>query len=274
MTRDRMTFGGPQVNSELTLGGYVIYVSTEQPFILFMHGTSAERRFVAIVPPYVRHCVRGPRTMRSILVEAESVSRDLVRDPRFQSDGADAMAWAMRIEQGFRCWRAFTDKEACQSFDLSYFGGKLPGRDLDPRIALAADRIRSATGSGSSTTPAIAKDVGLSPSRLRHAFSEQVGVSMRSFRAWKRLRNAIHVSLQKSNIMELAMAAGYADATHLCHTVKLYFGEQPSFVFSHWRRTTFVYTDTSEDGAPPGDTGWGLRRQKRNVAGENALRMI
>ncbi len=152
----------------------------------------------------------------------------------------------MQIVNSFQCWQTSANSEETSSFDLFFFGERLPYRKLDRRIAVAAHRIRTTTEGHESKTSAIARDVALSPSRLRHMFSEQVGAPMRSFRYWKRLRNAIQIALQKSNILELAMAAGYADSTHLCHAVKLYFGVQPSFVCSHWRRATFIRADTRE----------------------------
>jgi AraC-like DNA-binding protein len=246
MSRDRMAFGGPQVASELVLGGYVIYVSIDEPFLLTINRIRTKRAFLAIVPPYAKHSVIGPRSLRSILIESETVSPDLMLDGRLVRGGCEARAWAMRIEDSFQRWQTSANDEDASSFDLFFFGERLPYRKLDKRIAIAAGRIRTAPDSRNSQTFALAKDAALSPSRLRHMFSEQIGAPIRSFRAWKRLRNAIQISHQNSNILQLAMAAGYADATHLCHAVRLYFGEQPSFVCSHWRRATFIRADTRE----------------------------
>ena len=253
MSRDRMAFGGPQVTSELVLGGYVIYVSMDEPFFLTIDRTCSRRAFLAIVPPYAKHSVTGPRNLRSILIEAETVSPDFLRDRRFVRGGCEARSWAMKIEDSFQRWQTSANDEDTGSFDLFFFRERLPYRKLDKRMAIAAGRVRTAPDGRDSTTFALAKDAALSPSRFRHMFSDQIGVPIRSFRAWKRLRNAIQISHQNSNILQLAMAAGYADATHLCHAVRLYFGEQPSFVCSHWRRATFIHADTQEYDAfiPP-----------------------
>jgi AraC-like DNA-binding protein len=246
MSCDRMAFGGPQVQLEQFLGGYVMYISVARPFLLTIDNVWSERRFVAVVPPYTKHRVAGPRSLRSILVEAETVPPSLLQDERVRLGGKRAAAWAARIEEGFQRWQAGAYDPDRDSFDLFFFGERLPYRNLDKRVALAVDHIRSSTDGWQTTTSAIAKDVTLSPSRLRHLFCEQVGVPIRSFRAWKRFRNAIQIALQESNILKLAMAAGYADATHFCHSMKLYCGEQPTWVCAHWRTATFVHADKSE----------------------------
>jgi len=119
---------------------------------------------------------------------------------------------------------------------------------MDPRVARVAQRVAQAPDEPENETTALARAVGLSPSRLRHLFCEDVGAPIRTFRAWKRLRNAIQHALQEPNLLQLAMAAGYADATHLCHSVKTFFGEPPTFVYTHWRRANFLQTSTSEAG--------------------------
>src|SRR2546430_1470506 len=83
-----------------------------------------------------------------------------------------------------------------------------PPRRLDDRIRRAVDLIRDLPSARVSRTPSIAREVVLSPSRLRHLFGEQVGVPIRRYRAWKRLRNSIQIASQEPNLLTLAMAAG------------------------------------------------------------------
>ncbi len=231
-----MAFSGPQVQSELILGGYAIYVSTERPIVLSVNGVLAAKPFIAIVPPYTKHRLQTTHDVRSILVEAETVSSRLLEDERFHTGGPEARAWAGRIEESFQRCLSCADECEAKSFDLFFFGERLPRRQLDGRVALAAERLCAAPDASASELTAIARSVALSPSRLRHLFREQVGVTIRRFRAWKRLRNTMQIALLEPNILKVAMAAGYADATHLCHATRLFFGKQPSSVCAHWRR--------------------------------------
>lgn len=257
---DRMAFGGPQVPSELLLGGYAIYTCIGGHFELTVDGATRSCRYIAIVPPYTKHSVTGPANLRSVLVEAETVSPDILRDRRFS--GRDGAEMAGRIDAAFERWKLGSFDVRQDSFDLFFFGERLPQRDLDPRVVHVLGRILDARDGTLCEVPSLAREVGLSPSRLRHLFCEQVGVSIRSFRAWKRLRNTICLALEETNLLELAMAAGYADSTHLCHTVKLYFGEQPTFVRSHWRDSDFLQLESSEFPVPcrPANDGLGEAR--------------
>ena len=247
LSGDRMAFGGPQVPSNLLLGGYVIYSCVDGPFELTIEGVCTTRRFAAIVPPYTKHSVVGPASLRSILVEAETVAPEIVDDERF--NGESARDLAQRIDTGFIRWKEGKFNSQRDSFDLFFFGERLQRRQLDARVVHVLNCISNTKDGSPSEIGAMASDVALSPSRLRHLFCEQVGVSIRSYRAWKRLRNAICLALEESNLLQLAMAAGYADSTHLCHSVKLYFGEQPTFVWTHWRNANFLQIDTSEFAA-------------------------
>lgn len=238
MSRERMASFGPQVSSELILGGYVIYSSVQQPFRLMIDNVVYEKTFVAVVPPYVKHSLRSSHEhVRSTLIEAETVAPSLLQDQCFVNGGPEARGLAQRIEKGFQRWQPMGaynyDNDA---FDLFWFGETLPRRELDKRVAIAVERIRTAPDAPDNETSALAKSVALSPSRLRHLFCEQVGVPIRRYRAWKRLRNVIRIAFDEPNILKVAMAAGYADAAHLCHSVRLYFGEQPTFVCARWRR--------------------------------------
>jgi AraC-like DNA-binding protein len=256
ISHDRTFFGGPQVRSELVLGGYAIYVSVVRPIQLTIDGVDTEKEFLAIIPPHVRHSIKCGDGVRSILVEAESVSPDLMSDERFHAGGEDARAWAHRIEAGFQRWHAGASSAETLSLDLFFFGERLPALHLDERIVHAVERIRNEPDAPASRTGVIAKDVALSPSRLRHLFGEQISIPIRRFRAWKRLRRSIHIALREPNLLKLAMAAGYSDASHMCHSMRHYFGEQPSFVCATWRRANVRQSWTSERDSLV-DRSWG-----------------
>jgi len=256
LSGDRMAFGGPQVPSGLKLGGYTVYSCVDGAFDLTVDGVRSTHQFTAIVPPFSRHSISGPASLRSILVEAETVAPDFAGQASFRDGGSASLAMARRIELGFSHWQDGKFDSQTDSFDLLFFGERLPHRQLDPRVVRVLQAINTARDRQPCEIDAMARDVALSLSRLRHLFCEQVGISIRSYRAWKRLRNAICLALEESNLLQLAMAAGYADSTHLCHSVKLYFGEQPTFVWTHWRNAKFVQVKTCEFaalGAPAND---------------------
>ncbi len=246
MSPDRLVYSGPPARGEITLGGYAIYVCTGRPIGVTIGKTTTETLSFAIVPPFTRHTVHSGARVRIILAETESVSPELLKDERFQGGTDSSRAWASQIEDAFKRWESAPATAEIPSIDMFFLGERLPPRRLDDRIRRAVDVIRDAPSSRSSRTPTIAKEVSLSPSRLRHLFGEQVDVPIRRYRAWKRLRNSIQIASQEPNLLTLAMAAGYADASHMCNSMKLYLGEQPSFIRAHWRKATVVQTNLIE----------------------------
>jgi AraC-like DNA-binding protein len=79
----------------------------------------------------------------------------------------------------------------------------------------------------------IAARVGVSPSRLTHLFSEQVGLPLRRYLLWLRLRTAIEQVRAGADLTDAAHAAGFADSAHLTRTCRDMFGLAPSAMSRH-----------------------------------------
>jgi AraC-like DNA-binding protein len=71
---------------------------------------------------------------------------------------------------------------------------------------------------------AIAADLGISPSRLCHAFTDAVGTPMRTYRRWQRLVLAAQAIAGGAGLTAAAHAAGFADGPHLARTFRRHFG--------------------------------------------------
>ncbi len=104
-----------------------------------------------------------------------------------------------------------------------------PQNRFDPRIArvLAAlkERFRE-------TPPAaeLAASVGLSESRLTHLFTEEVGIPIRRYVLWLRLRHVVWVYMLTQSLTEAAHEAGFTDSAHLSRSFRSLFGIRPSAV--------------------------------------------
>lgn len=75
---------------------------------------------------------------------------------------------------------------------------------------------------------AIASRVGLSPSRLIHLFSDQVGTPIRSYARWLRLKRAASMVIAGKSITDAAHHAGFSDAAHFSRTFRSSFGLTPT----------------------------------------------
>ncbi len=103
--------------------------------------------------------------------------------------------------------------------------------DLDPRIEQVISIIRGDPGR-SHAAEQLAAAVHISPSRLIHLFREQVGIPIRRFTVWSRLRQVVHVSVDGATLTEAAHAAGFSDAAHMSNTFRQMFGFAPSVLFA------------------------------------------
>jgi AraC family transcriptional regulator len=77
----------------------------------------------------------------------------------------------------------------------------------------------------------LAGSLHCSPSRLAHRFKDAIGVPLRRYVLWCRLRAAGEAALRGSSLTEAAQVAGFADSAHLSRTFRGMFGVVPSFIF-------------------------------------------
>ncbi|HEX6644965.1 MAG TPA: helix-turn-helix transcriptional regulator, partial [Gemmatimonadales bacterium] len=77
------------------------------------------------------------------------------------------------------------------------------------------------------TLPDIARDLNVSPSRLRHLFAEEVGLPFKTYVLWQRLQRAVQLQ-STGNLTNAALSAGFADAAHMTRTFRRMLGMAPS----------------------------------------------
>ncbi len=81
-----------------------------------------------------------------------------------------------------------------------------------------------------STVAELADEVGLSADRLSHLFYEKLGLSIKSYILWARMRRAVELIAQGESLSAVAYDVGFADSAHLTRTIKQFFGLTPSYV--------------------------------------------
>jgi AraC-like DNA-binding protein len=69
---------------------------------------------------------------------------------------------------------------------------------------------------------------GLSPRQMRHTFARDVGLPMRAYLRWKRLRRAVAAVERGASLSAAAAAAGFADSAHLTRVFREQFGMTPT----------------------------------------------
>lgn len=227
----RSLFGRPGVR---IFGAWIFYIALDQPFEISCDSAAPDRRWIALVPPYVPHRVSTPdRSLAQVLLEAETIA-----------DGNELHATigepdrAARTRQ--RILRAFDrGLEEPSAFDRHFFGFEPAAPLLDPRVAGAVRAISQGRGHALLADD-FARRAGLSVSRYTHLFTRQTGVSFRRMRAWKRARGLLPLVAQPASLVDVALDTGYADSTHFCHSIRQFYGYKPSDIFTGSRRLAVV----------------------------------
>lgn len=88
-------------------------------------------------------------------------------------------------------------------------------------------------GGGPVRLETVAAQVGLSASRLRHLFTEQLGLPFTACVRWARLQTAMTVVRDGGTLTTTAHAAGFADSAHLTRVFRAMFGLAPSTATRH-----------------------------------------
>jgi AraC-like DNA-binding protein len=106
--------------------------------------------------------------------------------------------------------------------------------EIGQRAGVRDDRIEEALAlldhDMSLPLPALADGIGLSDDRLSHLFTEQVGLSVRSYRAWRRAAKAWEMFAfdASPSLTETAHACGFSDSAHLSRCWQHYYAMSPS----------------------------------------------
>ncbi|MCV7270138.1 MULTISPECIES: helix-turn-helix domain-containing protein [Mycolicibacterium] len=102
-----------------------------------------------------------------------------------------------------------------------------------PAVVDALRLLPDLVAAGPVSGTELAARVGISASRLTHLFTEQVGIPLRRYVLWSRLRIAITRVQAGDDLTGAAHGAGFADSAHLTRTTREMFGLAPSVLSRH-----------------------------------------
>lgn len=110
---------------------------------------------------------------------------------------------------------------------IAVLAGPLPSpSSVDPRIDRVIAWVRQRLDAPLSLKDA-ASVAHLSPSRFRHLFVAQTGVSFRAYVLWARVETAVGAAMGGQSWTAAAQQAGFADSAHLSRTCRRMFGIAP-----------------------------------------------
>ncbi len=105
------------------------------------------------------------------------------------------------------------------------------GQSLDPRIIRVLKYLNREPGLNIPLVE-LAQHVNLSPGRLTHLFRQEIGIPIRRFVLWKKLRLAASAACDDKSLTDAAQIGGFSDSAHFTHSFKKLFGINPSFLFA------------------------------------------
>lgn len=203
-----------------------VMVSVDEPFVLEF----ADERLhttAAVIPsglPHRLHC--ASRRLLLVLVEpfgprgrGLGLAGDRARGREFEATMA-----RIAIDRA-------DDSDAVRIIDhlvrtIAPDGPPRPTRLSEP--VLAALRQLERTPGSRPTLGHAAAAAHISPSRLTHLFSREVGIPFRRYALWIRLRTVAERVALGDNLTQAAVAAGFSDSSHLSRVFKNNFGLSPS----------------------------------------------
>lgn len=190
--------------------------------------------YVAVmVRPHERHEFDGNgEAVAQIFVEPETLQgRALLArwggQPVAQLEGVQESLAALRLAQARRAVDVELKELALAC--IARLAGSEVTLSVDARITRTIDWMRERLREPLALEQA-AKVAHLSPSRFRHLFVSQTGMSFRAYVLWARVSSAVGAAMGGMSWTEAAQAWGFADSAHLSRTCRRMFGIAPSML--------------------------------------------
>lgn len=233
---DCLIFQGSRGRSAMHAHHYIQYgLSSSDAFELKAADWPSPRRVHSfIIPPDVSHQVRLAGTDRVLMAWLDpefKISRSLSNDTGIRTSLGELEAELkpfygrqLNCETARHIRQVITGRPATDSSE-----------NLDERISYCISWIKEHLTEQTITSEDLAEAVFLSKSRLMHLFSEQIGIPIRKYILWQRLRHALLQMSGGATITEASHSAGFTDSPHMNRTFNAMFGITPSKIFKNSR---------------------------------------
>ena len=180
----------------------------------------------AVLDPGQKHAIRegAPSAILLYLDPDESQGRRL-RQRRPTTADSEMLVHACPAALP----ETWADADAASSALLGALGVRDDVRPTHEAIE-SARRFIEANLHGDLRAPSVARRAGVSPRRLAQLFAAELGLPLRRYVRWARIRRAAAELELGASLTDSAAAAGFADAAHLTRTFREMFGIAPSTI--------------------------------------------
>jgi AraC-like DNA-binding protein len=228
--------------------GASIAVSPDRPFRLETRKNGRDY-MAALVPPNLEHRALAPEArMIVLLVDPDSPDfRPLLGGLTPSSiqdlDPALFSPCLKQMKQIIDGSASVSVVEKCAEAMVRVLQREAPS-PLDSRIEGVLLRIRS-TFPDVPPLALLAREQEISPNRLMTLFKASLGLPIRRYLLWIRLRESVRWLEGGANLTDTAHAAGFADSAHLSRVFRENFGMPPSVIFSPGAATVVRILDSA-----------------------------
>lgn len=176
----------------------------------------------AVIPPRLSHAHGATAHAALLFLDGDDLaSRALARDaePRCAAWSRDTLDVHLPRDP---------TREAARALVASILAAVDVHPPTEPRHPAARRMCAYLDGSDHVDLASLSRKAGLSPRQMRHAFARDVGLPMRAYLRWKRLRRAIAAVEGGASLSAAAISAGFADSAHLTRVFRDQFGMTPT----------------------------------------------
>lgn len=232
--RERILYMGQSFDPQLHRHHAVqLCMGIEAPFRLTLAGHIHRDVWAALIGPDMPHAIdSGTATMAFAYLEKES------RDYRRMIEGVpNDQAVVLNDAIPTTTTTLFTTAATACDEDrarglfvnlLELFGYRVAyEHPLDKRIAAVLQALH-ASSDGQCSSEELQAIACLSGSRLQHLFKAQVGIPIRRYSLWLRVRRVMEQVVDGTPLTDAVLTAGFADAPHFSRIFKAMFGIPPS----------------------------------------------
>lgn len=196
---------------------------------------SYERLFV---PSGVEHALRFGTQMVAVLFFEESsvmhrifvdhygLSKSSLGSPLIMGD-----EWLTGIDTSLACSSADGD-EILRNLLACLLPQLACSAEIDRRV-LQVIAFMYAELDRNFTAQELAEHIHLSPSRLSALFFQNMGMPLRRYRVWLRLRSIVGFLAQGMSLTEAAVTAGFADSAHFSNSCRKLLGIKPTDILAN-----------------------------------------
>lgn len=228
----------------------IVLTATRAPIELSIDGRTSTHQAVA-VQPVIERCVHAENA-RVVSIQVSPHHPDYPRFRALPAPGClslDREAFAPFDEQ----LHALHDgrlsvAEASTLFDgiMATAARYLPvAKPADPRVRKALEILKE---NPNFPLTELAAQLAVSYYGMSRMFADAVGLSLRSYVLWVKVRTAALLLDSGASFTDIAMKAGFHSSAHLCHTWMRAFGVQPSYTLNrmqiHWWKPNKEKFDT------------------------------